>query len=152
MVQHTSRKIKQDRDVKSSIVDLPGSPSTKTLNQPSLLSQNAHFDNKHKVFKKSKKNSQQPKQSQMCHVLGEVVRSAGLSSHRNSSAAVANSHRLKSKDDSNSKNDAISKSRRGCSNGHLYGSQIILGSDRDYMSVNDVNSRGHVDKSKIPVG
>lgn len=68
-----------------------------------LLNYKSDF-NQPKNFNKTS----QPKQSQMCHVLGEVVKRAGISSERSNS------------------------NKRGVSN-HLYNSQIILGSDKDYM-------------------
>jgi hypothetical protein len=102
--QNTSTKIKKVRDGQSSIETLPCSKSTRKIDQPDLLSHRAKSD----MPKMGAKKLSQPRQSQMCHVLGDPVRSAGVSADRNSST------------------------KRGISN-HFYGSQIVLGNDKDYI-------------------
>jgi len=69
----TSIKMKKIRDFYSSIESLPSDPATRKNDEGELLHYKSNF-NKPKTYK----SSIQPKQSQMCHILGDVVRSAGL--------------------------------------------------------------------------
>lgn len=103
-MQTTSVKMKKIRDFKSSIENLPGAEAARKKDEPSLLHYKSDFNKTQGPTRKPF----QPKQSQMCHILGDVVKSAGLSSR---------------KDNSN---------KRGIST-HLYNSQIVLGNDKDYM-------------------